>query len=1443
MGGLVSPGGISSGNVKINGGNVTAINESGGISAFSNITINAGTVIAEATNAPAINSDGDIIINGGKITAIGGVNGTVKNAIAGIGWTDTEGTLGKTIIPVSETGQDISTYKKVLIDEGITAFEVYKNQQKNAADELAVEGDSAAVTTLITTAKEDIDAVSYDETKTLDENKAVVDAIIEQLEEDIENQRAADEVVTQINQLKAAEEVSLDDKDDIIAARNAYDALTKDQKALVSPEALEKLEACEEAYSEALAKEINKIENITEQNENSVKAIMDVYNELPDATKDVVDKKLGRSGVKKVRDIEKALDITDKVINLGDVNDIDLSDEKAVSLVRTAYELLTDSQKAMVSANTIDKLEAAEEKIEVLKADMALKDAIDLAKERLDDYADAKKLSDFTADEATAFNMAVSDGKTAINAAANKDEVAEALTNAKEAVDAAVSKIEKDRADVAAANKAVADAITAADNAIIEADKAAADEYASDIDKLAITSAKLDVETAKLAAQEAVTVDDKNSKAQELQDVVNTLIEVTETANDNSALAKAAAQAAQTAADQLAAAKAEAIERLIDYADAKKLADFTSEESLVYNQTVEYGIMQIGESTNIDAVSSTLAAAKEEVDFELENINAAREETAKANKAVADAVVAADNAIIEADKAAANEYASDDDKLAIASAKSDVETAKLAAQEAVTVNDKNSKAQELQDVVNTLIGATETANNNSAIAKAAAEAANAAAAQLAADKTAAKERLDDYADAKKLIDFNEEEATAFNQLVTNVKTSIDEATNKAEVDEALVNAKKLVDAAIVIIEFARVYEAEIAAEMAAADKAVEDAKEAADAANLAADTAVNNEYVSNADKALINTAKETLQDKITAANQLPGDATADQKNLAAKDIENAVKALNEAIETANTNAAQAKAAAEQLATAKTSANERLDDYSEGKAKSDFTAAEATAFNKAVSDGKTDINAATNKDAVASALTNAKEAVDAAISKIEKDRSDEAAANKAVEDAIASADKAINEADKAAADEYASDDDKLAIASAKSDVETAKLAAQSAQTVNDKNSKAQELQDVVNTLIGVTETANDNSAIAKAAAQAAQTAAAQLAAAKTSAIERLEDYSEAKAKSDASASEKDAYDKIVTDGKKAINDATAKEDVATALKGAKAAVDSAIVNIEKDRTEAKKVTDAIDKLPTKDKVETSDKAAIEAARKAYNALTPIQKKNVSASTVKKLEAAEKDLLAAEAKAEAKAKAEKELAATKKAAQATMNSKFKVTVKSKKTIVEWSKIASADGYDVTVQYCGKNSKASVTTINNNATTKTTIKKINGKKINPKKQFKLYVEAYKMIDGKKEVIAKSLIAHLVGKKNKKYTNVKSIKGVKKEYTVELGKTTNIKAKVKLVDKNKKHIPKSHCAKFRYKSSDSTIATVDKNGQIKGNKKGTCTIYVYSVNGNIKKAKVTVK
>ena len=76
-----------------------------------------------------IRSDnGKIVINGGSVTASGGNKAittkeeasagnnditTVKNAIPGTGWTDVEGTVGETAIPVNTEGQSVKAYKKV----------------------------------------------------------------------------------------------------------------------------------------------------------------------------------------------------------------------------------------------------------------------------------------------------------------------------------------------------------------------------------------------------------------------------------------------------------------------------------------------------------------------------------------------------------------------------------------------------------------------------------------------------------------------------------------------------------------------------------------------------------------------------------------------------------------------------------------------------------------------------------------------------------------------------------------------------------------------------------------------------------------------------------------------------------------------------------------------------------------------------------------------------------------------------------------------------------------------------------------------------------------------------------------------------------------------------------------------------------------------------------
>ena len=186
---------------------------------------------------------------------------------------------------------------------------------------------------------------------------------------------------------------------------------------------------------------------------------------------------------------------------------------------------------------------------------------------------------------------------------------------------------------------------------------------------------------------------------------------------------------------------------------------------------------------------------------------------------------------------------------------------------------------------------------------------------------------------------------------------------------------------------------------------------------------------------------------------------------------------------------------------------------------------------------------------------------------------------------------------------------------------------------------------------------------------------------------------------------------------------------------------------------------------------------------------------------------------------------------------------VTQKKNKIQISWTKVKEADGYDVYVDYCGTKSKKAVKTIKKNSITKTSINKINGKKINQKKCFHAYVVAYKMVDGKKVKLAKTVAAHVAGAKRKGYTNPKTLKLTKSSFSIKVGKTAKIKAKVTLADSKKKHISKEHGAKLRYKSSDKKIASIDKNGKIKGIKKGTCTIYVYTINGIMKKAKVTVK
>ena len=114
---------------------------------------------------------------------------------------------------------------------------------------------------------------------------------------------------------------------------------------------------------------------------------------------------------------------------------------------------------------------------------------------------------------------------------------------------------------------------------------------------------------------------------------------------------------------------------------------------------------------------------------------------------------------------------------------------------------------------------------------------------------------------------------------------------------------------------------------------------------------------------------------------------------------------------------------------------------------------------------------------------------------------------------------------------------------------------------------------------------------------------------------------------------------------------------------------------------------------------------------------------------------------------------------------------------------------------------------------------------------------VVAYKNIYGEKRVIETSVSVH-VATKGGKNGNPTAVTYGKSKVSVKTGKTFTLKAGLKTKTKVKTHI-----AKFRYESTDPSIATVNKKGKIKGIRKGTCEIYIYAQNGLYKKVKVTVK
>ncbi|MCI8365027.1 MAG: hypothetical protein HFG34_08770 [Eubacterium sp.] len=172
--------------------------------------------------------------------------------------------------------------------------------------------------------------------------------------------------------------------------------------------------------------------------------------------------------------------------------------------------------------------------------------------------------------------------------------------------------------------------------------------------------------------------------------------------------------------------------------------------------------------------------------------------------------------------------------------------------------------------------------------------------------------------------------------------------------------------------------------------------------------------------------------------------------------------------------------------------------------------------------------------------------------------------------------------------------------------------------------------------------------------------------------------------------------------------------------------------------------------------------------------------------------------------------------------------KVSASKKSQVIRWNSVKSADGYYI---YGAKaNGKYKCL--------RTVSKKVlRWKRTGLKKgtQYRYYVMAYKVIDGKRVSLSKSLPAYSTTKGGK-YGNPVKLQTKRSLVSVKAGK--KMKLTVKAAGKKMNKASK----KVRYISANPSIAKVSKKGIVTGGRRGTCYIYCVAWNGLSKKIKVRV-
>ncbi len=194
--------------------------------------------------------------------------------------------------------------------------------------------------------------------------------------------------------------VTLDSEDAIAEAREAYDALTETQKALVENYAT--LTAAEETYDELVAEvekaaadeaaataveeKIDAIGTVTLDSEDVIAEAREAYDSLTDEQKELVDNystlTVAETELASLKDDEAAANTVEDLIDA--IGTVTLNSANDIEAAREAYDALTDNQKELVE--NYDDLVAAEETYQelVAEAEAADEEAATAVEEKID---------------------------------------------------------------------------------------------------------------------------------------------------------------------------------------------------------------------------------------------------------------------------------------------------------------------------------------------------------------------------------------------------------------------------------------------------------------------------------------------------------------------------------------------------------------------------------------------------------------------------------------------------------------------------------------------------------------------------------------------------------------------------------------------------------------------------------------------------------------------------------------------------------------------------------------------------------------------------------------------------------------------------------------------------------------------------------------------------